>query len=663
MNAKERINFLRKEIAIHNHRYYVLDKPIVSDFEFDLLLKQLQELESEYPQYFDENSPTQRVGGEVIGGFVSVPHKYKMLSLGNTYSEQELIDFDRRLKKLTNQPIKYVCELKYDGVSISLTYKNGKLIQALTRGNGVEGDDVLLNVKTIKSIPLLLKGKFPDEFEIRGEIFLHISDFNKMNELRVGAGLNPYANPRNTASGSLKLLDAKETAKRPLDCFLYYVLSENTPTNSHYDNLQQAREWGFQVPTDIERFNSINGVIDFVKRWNVKRHNLPFEIDGIVVKVDDVNMQEELGFTAKSPRWAISYKFKAEQVFTKLNKITYQVGRTGAITPVANLEPVFLAGTTIKRASLHNADQIAKLDVREGDIVYIEKGGEIIPKVVSVRTKDRDLFSNPTQYIRNCPSCDTLLVRKEGDAKHYCPNHQQCLPQIIGIFEHFVSRKAMNIDSLGTETIELLIKKKIISNIADLYSLRANDLLPLKKNGKKWAENIINGIEESKNVPFERVLFSLGIRHVGETVSKKLSQYFFSVEKLMSVNEEDLLNVDDIGHKITESIVSYFSKEKNRTLIENLKNHGLCFLTKEKEEDLSNKLQGERIVISGVFEYYSRNELKKLIEKHGGKNVASITKKTTFVLAGKNMGPSKKQKAKDLGVLMLDEKEFLAKLN
>lgn len=663
MNVKERIDLLRKEIAGHNHRYYVLDSPTVSDFEFDLLLKNLQDLENRYPEYLDNNSPTQRVGGGVLDGFKSVYHKYKMLSLGNTYSEQDVIDFDNRLKKLTDQPIKYVCELKYDGVSISLTYKNGKLIQALTRGDGVKGDDVLLNVKTIKSIPLVLKGTFPKEFEIRGEIFLYISDFKNMNKLRIKNGLEPYANPRNTASGSLKLLDSKETSKRPLDCFLYYVLSQNIPTNSHLENLEIARKWGFQVPTEIERFDSIDGVLNFVEKWNKKRHMLPFEIDGIVIKVDNVDMQEELGFTAKSPRWAISYKFKAEQVSTKLNKITYQVGRTGAITPVANLEAVFLAGTTVKRASLHNEDQIAKLDIREGDIVYVEKGGEIIPKVVAVKIESRTLFSLPTTYIKHCPSCNTPLIRKDGDAKHYCPNHDECLPQITGGFEHFVSRKAMDIDSLGIETIELLIKEKIVLNVTDLYSLRVEDLLPLKKDGRKWAENIIKGIEASKKIPFERVLFALGIRYVGETVSKKLTKHFVSIEELMSVQVKDLISVDEIGSTIAESIINYFSKEKNKTLIHNLKHHGLCFLTEKENRKISNKLLGEYIVVSGVFEEYSRSELKKIIEKHGGKNSSSISKKTTFVLAGENMGPSKKQKAQDLGVLIINEKEFLAKLN
>ena len=663
MNVQERIDFLRKEISGHNHSYYVLDNPSVSDFEFDSLLKELQNLENLHPEYFDRNSPTQRVGGSVIDGFVSVPHKYRMLSLGNTYSEEDLIDFDTRLKKITDQPIKYVCELKYDGVSISLSYKHGELIQALTRGDGTKGDDVTLNVKTIKSIPLKLKGNYPKEFEIRGEIFIPISDFNKMNENRVKENLEPYANPRNIASGSLKLLDSTEAGKRPLDCFLYYLLGENNPTTSHYNNLKEARKWGFKIPTEIEQFNDINGVLSFVKKWEEKRKHLPFEIDGIVIKVDDVNMQEEMGFTAKSPRWAISYKFKAEQVSTRLNKITYQVGRTGAITPVANLEPVQLAGTRVKRASLHNADQIAKLDIREGDLVYVEKGGEIIPKVVGVELKERDLFSSPTMYINFCPSCNTELIRKEGDSKHYCINSDLCLPQIIGRFEHFIGRKAMNIDSLGSETVELLIKKQLISTISDLYLLKIEDLLPLKKDGRKWAENIIIGIDKSRNISFERVLFALGIRYVGETVAKKLANHFTTIHNLMNATFDQLIDVDEIGDKIAESVVSYFSEQKNTILIENLKFHNLCFISEEKEEYLSDKLEGISIVVSGVFDNYSRKELKDLIEKHGGKNVSSISKNTTFVLAGDNMGPSKKQKAEDLGVSIVSEEEFINKIS
>ena len=662
MNVKERIDFLRKEINEHNHSYYVLDTPIISDFEFDSLLNELQNLENLHPEYFDINSPTQRVGGETIEGFNSVIHKYKMLSLGNTYTEKDLLDFDERLKKITDQNIKYVCELKYDGVSISLRYKDGVLIQAITRGDGTKGDDVTSNVKTIKSIPLKLIGSYPNEFEIRGEIFIHKSDFKKLNDNRKKNNLEIYSNPRNTASGSLKLLDPKLASKRPLDCFLYYLLGDNLPKNSHFQNLQLAKTWGFKVPNHIYQFNDINGVISFVKEWENKRHQLPFEIDGIVIKVDDIDMQQEMGFTAKSPRWAISYKFKAEQVSTILNKITYQVGRTGAITPVANLEPVSLAGTIVKRASLHNADQITKLDIREGDEVFVEKGGEIIPKVVGVEFKKRDLFSTPTEYIKNCPSCGSVLIRKKGDAKHYCTNSEFCPPQIIGKFEHFIGRKAMNIDSLGSETIDLLIKKKLVSIVSDLYLLKIEDLLPLKKDGRKWAENILYGINQSKNVSFERVLFALGIRYVGETVSKKLTGYFGTIDNLMNANYQELILVDEIGAKIAESLVNYFNDKKNKILINNLKSHNLCFVSDNENKILSDKLAGCSIVVSGVFEIYSRKELKDLIEKHGGKNVGTISKKTTFVLCGDNMGPSKKEKAKELGVPFVSEKEFLNKI-
>lgn len=663
MDVKERIEFLRKELSEHNYSYYVLDQPSISDFEFDALLKELGDLENKHPEFYDTHSPTQKVGGGVLDRFEAVNHKYRMLSLGNTYSESDLLDFDTRIKKLTDQPIKYVCELKYDGVSISLTYQNGVFFQALTRGDGTQGDDVTQNVKTIKSIPLKLKGNYPKEFEIRGEVFIPLSAFKKMNVKRMEAGLEPYANPRNTASGSMKLLDSKEVSKRPLDCFLYYMLGENTPTNSHFENLQYARNWGFKIPTEIEQFDDISGVISFVQKWEEKRHHLPFEIDGIVVKVDDVNMQQEMGFTAKSPRWAISYKFKAEQVSTRLNKITYQVGRTGAITPVANLTPVQLAGTTVKRASLHNADQIAKLDIREGDVVYVEKGGDIIPKVVAVELKDRNLFSRSTGYIKNCPSCNSELIRTDGDAKHYCTNQSACLPQIIGRFEHFISRKAMNIDSLGSETVELLIQEELVSVVSDLYLLKIEDLLPLKKEGRKWAENIVNGINESRSISFERLLFALAIRYVGETVAKKLACHFITIDNLMNASFEDLINVDEIGDKIAESVVNYFSEQKNIDLIDELKVHNLCFEAVKKEKKISNKLKGQFVVVSGIFHQYSRSELKQLIEKHGGKNVGSVSKKTTFVLSGNNMGPSKKQRAEVLGIPLVSEEEFLQKIS
>ena len=663
MNSQERIAFLRKELSSHNHSYYVKDTSVISDVEFDQLLHELQQLENQYPDLFDANSPTQRVGGEVLDGFTSVKHKYRMLSLGNTYSAEDLHDFDLRINKLTDDDFEYVCELKYDGISISLTYENGELTQALTRGDGAQGDDVTRNVKTIKSIPLKLKGDYPKKFEIRGEIFLPIASLASMNELRVQKGLEPYANPRNTASGSLKLLDAKEVAKRPLDCYLYYLLGDNLPTNKHFDNLQKARDWGFKIPSEIESYKSINEVLKFTEKWDLKRHDLPYEIDGIVIKVNDINLQQEMGFTSKSPRWAISYKFKAEQVATILEEITYQVGRTGAITPVANLTPVQLAGTTVKRASLHNADQIQKLDIREGDKVFVEKGGEIIPKVVGVDLSGRDLFSRPTLYISYCPSCSTELVRKDGDVKHYCPNTESCSPQIKGRFEHFISRKAMNIDGLGAETIELLIKEGLVSKVSDLYLLEKKDVLPLERIADKSAENLMLGLEASKSIPFERVLFGLGIRYVGETVAKVLVKHFKTIDRIINADMETMISVDEIGDKIAESIISYFSHQKNINLIIELKNSGLQFVSKIEDTSKSDILKGMKIVVSGVFNHYNRSELKKMIEEHGGKNVGSISKSTTFVLFGENMGPSKKEKAESLGVNMVNEDEFLAKIS
>ncbi len=663
MKVQDRIVFLRSELQRHNHNYYVLDKPIISDFEFDMLLNELIDLEKQNPQFFDANSPTQRVGGELIKSFDTVAHKHLMLSLGNTYSAEELVDFDKRITKLVETDIEYVCELKYDGVSISLKYENGELKQALTRGNGTHGDDVTVNVKTINSIPLKLKGDYPSKFEIRGEIFLPHEGFDQMNEKRIANDLEPFANPRNAASGSIKMQDSKEVAKRPLDCFLYYLLGKELPSQRHYENLQNARVWGFKIPHEIEVCSSIDKVIDFVNYWDNKRHHLPYDIDGIVIKVNDMRLQEQMGFTSKSPRWAISYKFKAEQVSTVLNEITYQVGRTGAITPVANLEPVLLAGTVVKRASLHNADQISKLDIRVGDKVYVEKGGEIIPKIVGVALEERDLFSQPTIYISHCPECDTQLVRSEGDAKHYCPNDLMCPPQIKGKFEHFISKKAMDIDGIGPETIELFFENQLINSIPDLYDLKKEDLLPFKKEGEKWASNIIDGLEQSKAIPFERLLFALGIRYVGETVSKVLVKEFKHIDHLMIADKERLENVDEIGEKIAESVVLYFQNNENTKLINRLKNQGLCFETGEESKAISSQLSGMSIVISGVFSHFSRVELKKIIEQHGGKNVSSISKKTTFVVAGENMGPSKLQKAEKLNVPILTEDEFIKKIS
>ena len=663
MNVKQRIDFLRKEISKHNNSYYVLDKSVISDFEFDTLLHELRELEQKYPQYFDINSPTQKVGGDVLDGFKSVAHKYKMLSLGNTYSSEDLFLFDKRIKKLVDNSFKYVCELKYDGVSISLTYKDGELIQALTRGDGVKGDDVTLNVKTIKSIPLKLEGKYPEEFEIRGEIFIPITAFKKMNQQRIEEGFDPYANPRNTASGSLKLLDVNEVSKRPLECYLYYILGEDLPYNSHFENLQKAKEWGFNIPDEISCFDNIEGVLSYTRKWEEKRSHLPFEIDGIVIKVDDIQLQKQMGFTSKSPRWAISYKFKAEKVTTRLNSISYQVGRTGAITPVANLEPVLLAGTTVKRASLHNQDQMTRLDIREGDLVYVEKGGEIIPKVIAVDLKQRDLFAKPINYITNCPFCNTKLKRHPGDAKHYCLNHKDCPPQIRGKFEHFVSRKAMNIDGLGSETIELLINQKLVHDISDLFFLKKTDLLQLDRMAEKSVDNLLSAIESAKNNSFEKLLFALGIRYVGETVSKVLVHHFKSIDAIIEADFEVLISVNEIGDKIAESVVHWFSQLDNLKLITRLKLVGLKFHTDIKENKLSKKLDGMKIVVSGTFQKYSREELKGMIVSHSGKNMSSISKNTTFVLAGNDMGPSKRIKAEKLGIPIVNEDEFLVKIN
>ena len=659
MEDSNRIQFLRDTLRHHNHNYYVLDKPTISDFEFDKLLEELILLEQKHPSLYDVNSPSQRVGGELIKSFKTVAHRYRMLSLGNTYSAEELLEFDKRITKLVETDIEYVCELKYDGVSISLTYEDGLLVQALTRGNGLKGDDVTANVKTINSIPLKLSGDFPNRFEIRGEIFMRHQGFEAINDIRQSQGLEPFANPRNAASGSLKMQDSKEVAKRPLDCYLYYLLGDNLPSKKHIENLKAAKSWGFKIPHEIALCSTVDQVVGFVDQWDVKRHHLPFDIDGIVIKVNDLQLQDQMGFTSKSPRWAIAYKFKAEQVSTTLNEISYQVGRTGAITPVANLEPVLLAGTTVKRASLHNEDQILKLDIRVGDTVFVEKGGEIIPKIVAVEVKNRELFSQPTIYITHCPECQTELQRNDGDAKHYCPNEMGCPPQIKGKFEHFVSKKAMDIDSIGPETIELLYSNGLVTTIADLYTLKKEQLLPFKKEGEKWATNILMGLKDSKKVPFESLLFGLGIRFVGETVSKVLVKEFHNIDHIMMASKEQLENVNEIGEKIAESVKSYFENPANIQLIERLKMAGLSFEIDENSKPISDKLLGKSIVVSGVFESFSRDELKKMIEQHGGKNVSSISKKTTFVVAGRNMGPSKLQKAESLNIPLLTEEEFV----
>lgn len=658
--AKQRIEILTKQIEEHNYRYYQLAKPTISDYEFDMLLEELIKLEKEYPQFLSPESPSQRVGGTITKEFKTVKHKYPMLSLGNTYSEEELIEFDDRVKKALNDSYEYVCELKYDGVAIGLTYVNGKLKQAVTRGDGEKGDDVTANVKTIKSIPLKLRGNnYPQEFEIRGEIFMPRNVFDEINKDREEIGDAPLANPRNAAAGTLKMQDSSIVAKRKLDCYLYFVLGENLPFQNHYDNLNAAKEWGFKVPDSVSKVNSIEGVFQFIKTWEQKRFTLPFDTDGVVLKINSYEQQRILGFTAKSPRWAIAYKYKAAQATTILESISYQVGRTGAITPVANLKPVLLAGTTVKRASLHNADIIEKLDVRVGDTVFVEKGGEIIPKITGVDISKRDLFSQKTEFISHCPECNTELIRPEGLAQHFCPNENGCPPQIKGKMAHFTSRKAMAIESLGEETIEQLFTAGLIHNIADIYDLKKEQLLPLERMAEKSAQNLIDGIEQSKKVPFERVLFAIGIRHIGETTAKKLAYYFKNIDALKSASKEQLLEVGDIGEIIAQSITDYFKNPQNVEIIERLKKAGLQFkLSEEQLANTTDKLKGLTFVISGVFNKISRDDLKKLIELNGGKNTGSISGKTSYLVAGENMGPEKLKKAQSLGVKIISEDQF-----
>jgi len=658
---EQKIKDLRAQLHQHNYNYYVLDAPTISDYEFDIKLKELEKLEAENPQFFDANSPTQRVGGEITKNFNTVVHKNRMFSLDNSYSKEDLLDWEKRIHKLLGaEDIDYSCELKYDGASINLSYENGLLVSAVTRGDGFEGDDVTANIKTIKSIPLVLKGNFVPAFEIRGEIILPLDGFNKMNEERVEAGEDPFRNPRNTASGSLKLQDSAEVAKRPLDCLLYHIVANNNPNSTHFETLETARKLGFKIPKAIEVCKSIDQVFAFIEKWDIKRHELPYETDGIVVKVNSLHQQDELGYTAKSPRWAIAYKFKAEQESTVLNEITYQVGRTGAITPVANLEPVQLAGTTVKRASLHNADQIKKLDIRVGDTVFVEKGGEIIPKVVAVDFEKRPENSVPTQYITHCPDCKTLLIRNEGDAKHYCPNEYGCPTQITGRIQHFISRKAMNIDGLGAETIELLFKQGLIHNYADLYELKEEQMIPLERMAEKSAQNIVAGIENSKNIPFEKVLFALGIRFVGETVAKKLAKHFKSIDNLMNAAFEELITVDEIGDRIAESVIDFSSNLVNIQLVDRLKSYGVQLeVSAESQEGKTDILQGKIFVVSGVFSHFDRNDLKKSIEDNGGKVAGSISSKTNFVIAGENMGPSKLAKAQSLNIPMISELDYI----
>lgn len=660
-NIEEKIKQLKAELNQHNYNYYVLDKPTISDFEFDLKLKELEKLEAENPQFFDPNSPTQRVGGEISKSFNTVVHKNRMFSLDNSYSKEDILDWEKRIKKVIgSEDVEYVCELKYDGASINLSYSNGVLQSAVTRGDGYQGDDVTANIKTIRSIPLVLKENLIDNFEIRGEIILPLDGFNKMNEDRIDIGEEPFSNPRNTASGSLKLQDSAEVAKRPLDCLLYQIVTNKNTNNTHFETLEMARKLGFKIPSTLKVCSTIDEVFAFIENWDTKRYKLPYETDGVVIKVNSLAQQDELGYTAKSPRWAIAYKYKAEQVSTVLKEITYQVGRTGAITPVANLAPVQLAGTIVKRASLHNADQIEKLDIRIGDTVYVEKGGEIIPKIIGVDLSKRPQDSEPTKYITHCPDCGTALVRAAGDAKHFCPNEYGCPTQITGRIQHFISRKAMNIDGLGAETIQLLFKEGLVHNYADLYELREAQIIPLERMAEKSAQNIIAGIEKSKAVPFEKVLFALGIRFVGETVAKKLAKHFKSIDNLLQASFEELISVDEIGDIIAKSIIDFSNNLINIQLIDRLKKYGVQLeVTAESQIGKTAILQGKTFVVSGVFTHFERNDLKKSIEDNGGKVASSISKKTDFVVAGENMGPSKREKAEDLGIPIISETDYL----
>ena len=663
MNIKQNINTLREELRQHNYNYYIRDNASISDYEFDIKLKELQSLEDKHPEFFDANSPTQRVGGAITKNFKTTVHDFRMYSLDNSYSKEDLLDWETRIKKMVDGEVQYTCELKYDGASMNLTYENGKLIRAVTRGDGVQGDAVTANVKTINTVPLQLKGDYPDRFDIRGEIVLPIDGFLKMNEERIENNEEPYKNPRNTASGSLKLQDSTEAAKRPLQCLLYSIKGNNLNITTQFEGLEKARSWGFKVPKEAKLVNSIDDVLEYVDYWDSHRHDLPYEIDGVVVKVNSLYQQDELGFTAKAPRWAMAYKFKAEQVSTLLNEITYQVGRTGAITPVANLEPVQLAGTIVKRASLHNADQIEKLDIREEDTVFVEKGGEIIPKIIAVDLTKRIENSKPTIYIQNCPECETALERLEGEAKHYCPNYYGCPPQVVGRIQHYISRKAMDIEGLGGETVALLVKEGLITNYADLYELTVAQVIPLERMAEKSAENLINGVEASKQIPFERVLFALGIRYVGETVAKKLAKHYKSIDALMSASSFDLVTVDEIGERIAESVVEFFASEENKHSIERLKVFGVQLeISADKLASQTEKLKGETFVVSGVFQNVSRTQLKKLIEDNGGKVSSSISSKTSFLVAGDKMGPSKREKAENLKITLLSENAFLERL-
>lgn len=670
MSIQETIQTLRNELNQHNYNYYVLDNATISDYDFDIKLKELQDLENKHPEFFDENSPTQRVGGSVINKFQTFPHENRMYSLENSYSKEDLLEWEKRNKKFLgiDSQLSYVCELKYDGASISITYIDGKLHRALTRGDGFQGDDVTNNIKTIKTVPKKLKGAdYPYKFDIRGEIILPFAGFEKMNKDLIEIGETPYSNPRNTASGSLKLKDSAEVAKRPLECLLYFLTgatSDQMCWNTQKEALECASRWGFKVPKEFEFASNIEGVFKFIEKWDQARYDLPYETDGVVIKVNDCYYQNELGYTAKSPRWAIAYKFKSEQVSTKLKSISYQVGRTGAITPVANLEPVQLAGTIVKRASLHNADQIEKLDIRINDTVFVEKGGEIIPKIIAVDLEKRPENSEKTHYIAYCPECHTELVRNVGEANHYCPNFYGCPPQIIGRIQHYISRKAMDIEGLGGETVALLFKNDLVHNYADLYELKVEDILHLERMAQKSAENLVNGVQKSKEIPFESVLFALGIRFVGETVAKKLAKHYKNIDALSQASLMDLVLVDEIGERIAQSVIEFFENEENRKIIERLKSYGIQFEIEERiNPNATEKFVGKTFVVSGVFSQFSRDELKKTIEDNGGKVGSSISAKTDFVVAGDNMGPAKLDKATKLNIPILSEEDFINKLN
>ncbi len=660
--AKAAILSLSKEIDQHNYHYYVESNPQISDYDFDMLLTRLQQLELEHPEFAYDYSPTKRVGGDITKKFESVVHRFPMLSLTNTYSEEEIIDWETRLKKVTDEEINYVCELKYDGVAIGIRYENGILTRAVTRGDGTQGEEITANVRTIRSIPLKLKGNFPDDFEIRGEIFMPLASFNALNAEREEIGEQLFANPRNTASGTLKMQDSKVVAERNLDSYLYGVYGDDLSFDGQLSAVENAGSWGFKVPTKekkfIERTTSIDGIMSFIHYWDKARHDLPFEIDGVVIKVDKYAQQRKLGFTAKSPRWAIAFKFKTERVETLLESVTFQVGRTGAITPVANLTPVQLGGTTVKRASLHNADQIEKIDLHLPDYVFVEKGGEIIPKIVGVNLEKRSEAAQVVGFLDHCPECHAALVRREGEVQHYCPNENGCPPQIKGKIEHFISRKAMNIDGLGAETVDLLFTKGLVHNAADLYALTYDQVIELDRMADRSADNLLQGIKNSTLVPFERVLFALGIRFVGETVAKKLARAMGSIDRIMHAKYDELIEVDEIGEKIAISVQQFFLDERNVEIIHRLKEAGLQ-LEIVKKETLSQKLEGKSFVVSGVFNAFSRDELKEVIESNGGKNVSSISAKTDYVIAGENMGPAKLKKATDLGIQILSEDEFI----